>query len=125
MENVVYIKDWFAKKIDLGYGKRMDSTKCLVKKETEKAYLLIVDWYTVDGEYEGCTDVWCPKSCTMTEEEFLEEEKKACERFEAGCDRYNKLIEFAKANGVKGIRKGLKRTTIERKIKEAGLVVNF
>lgn len=125
MKNVVYVKNWFANKIDLGYGKKLESTKATIVKETEKAYLLNVSWYTIDGEYEGYTNVWCPKSCTMTEEEFLEEEKKNAKRLEDGCSRYEKLIKFAKTNGVKGIRKGLKRTTIERKIKEAGLIIDF
>lgn len=118
----VAIKKWFQEKMDLGYGKRLSGDFGEVVKETEKAYMLNVEWYSVDGEYDGYQNVWVPKKCTMTEEEFEAEEKAEHERFEAGCSRYEKMIEFAKANGVKGVRVGLRRETIEKKIREAGLV---
>lgn len=118
----IYIKEWFANKIDLGYGKRLASTEGTIEKETEKAYLLVVEWYSADGEYEGYSKTWCPKSCTMTAEEYEAEQEAEAKRFNDGCDRYNKMIEFAKANGIKGIRVGLRRATIEKKIADAGLV---
>ena len=40
--------------------------------------------------------------------------------FDAGKASYNALIEYAKAQGIKGVRVGMKRATIEKKIKAAG-----
>lgn len=117
----VAIKKWFANKMDLGYGKKLGSRKATVVRETEKAYLLNVEWYSVDGEYDGVQNEWCPKSCTMSVEEAEVEEQKEIDRMAAGADRYQKLIAFAKANGVKGVRVGLRAKTIEKKIADAGL----
>lgn len=42
-------------------------------------------------------------------------------RFESGQKSYNALIAQAKAAGVKGVRVGMKRKTIEKKMREAGI----
>lgn len=69
----VYIKDWFRYRLDLGYGKTTYSDcLCRVLKETEKAYLLEVEWFTLDGERDGVCDRWVPKSCTLTPAEMIE-----------------------------------------------------
>ena len=84
-----------------------------------------IDYTTVNGEYESCKSVWVPKSCTMTKEEYeatLIEEKK---RFEEGKVAYEKLVAWAKDQGVKGVRVGLRKETILKKINEAGLCYNF
>lgn len=118
----IVIKDWFENKLDLGYGKRLANKVADVVKETEKAYLINVDWESLDGEFDGVQNVWIPKSATMTLEEADAEEKAQEARFKEGCDRYNKMIQFAKANGIKGIRVGLRKETILAKIEKAGLV---
>lgn len=117
----VYIKDWFFNKmqaenrnIKLWYG------ACEVMKETEKAYLLSVEYVSLDGEFEGNKNIWCPKSCTMTAAEFEKAEAKKQERFEAGCQRYEKLVDFAKSQ-IKGIRVGMKAETIIKKLAENGI----
>lgn len=118
----VYIKDWFLNRIELGYGKRaVNEQLCNIIKQTEKAYLLDVEWYTVDGEYDGSTYKWVPKSCTFTMKEHADIEERQEKAFEDGCRRYENLINFAKNNNVKGIRVGLRKETILKKIKEAGL----
>lgn len=40
--------------------------------------------------------------------------------FDAGKASYNALVAYAKAQGIKGVYVGLKRSTIEKKIKAAG-----
>jgi len=52
--------------------------------------------------------------------ETVEEARKA-ERFEAGCKNYDRLIQLAKDNGIKGVRVGLRRATIEQKLTAAGV----
>lgn len=53
---------------------------------------------------------------TSKEKKFQKQREK---RFEAGKKSYNQLVEQAKSMGIKGVRVGMKRSTIERKIKEA------
>lgn len=119
----VYIKEWFLNRIELGYGKRpLTYHLCNIIKETEKAYLLEIEWCTVDGEYDGFSNRWIPKSCTLTVDEQIEIEEKQEKAFEDGCKRYEKLLKFAKENDVKGVRKGLRKETILKKIEDAGLV---
>ena len=42
-------------------------------------------------------------------------------RYENGCKAYKSMIQFAQKNGVKGVRTGLRKATILKKIHEAGL----
>lgn len=53
---------------------------------------------------------------TKKEKKFKKQRER---RFEAGKKSYNELINKAKSMGIKGIRVGLRRSTIEKKIKEA------
>lgn len=118
----VYIKDWFfnkmqaeARNIHLMYG------AVEVVKETEKAYQVSVEFATLDGEYDGEKLMWCPKSCTMTADEYEKETESQKARFESGCKKYEEMIKFAKDNGVKGVRSGMRKETILAKINNAGL----
>lgn len=55
-------------------------------------------------------------SASFTEREIANAKNRAA-RISAGVSSYNSLIEHAKELGIKGIRKGMKRSTIEEKIK--------
>lgn len=44
--------------------------------------------------------------------------KEAQDRFNAGVQSYNQLVRQAKQMGIKGIRVGMKRKTIEQKIRD-------
>ena len=121
---IVYVKDWFFTKmkvenrnIHLRYGAAQ------VARETEKAYLLEIEYCTLDGEYDGVKKLWCPKSCTLTEEEYTQEQEAAQARYEDGCKRYEELLAFAKSHGVKGVRSGMKMATIRAKIEAAGIAI--
>lgn len=48
-------------------------------------------------------------------------DKARAARFEAGKSNYNALIAKAKAAGVKGVRVGMRTSTIEQKMREAGV----
>lgn len=52
---------------------------------------------------------------TQREKEYAQNRQK---RFEAGAKSYNDLLAKAKSMGIKGVRKGMKRSTIQRKIEE-------
>ncbi|MCI8483516.1 MAG: hypothetical protein HFH41_04165 [Lachnospiraceae bacterium] len=90
-----------------------------VLKETEKAFFLQAtsDW--------GSLKFWCPKSCFVENE--TEEERQwrieSVARFESNLNYNAVLVKFGKENGIKGIRNGLKTTTLIRKITDAGFEV--
>lgn len=115
---MLYIKDWFEKKMDLngGFIESVDG----IERETEKAYLLTI---TVGWCSSVSTTVsrWVPKSCVMTEEEFEAEQKKTVERIESVKEKHDKAYEFAKAHGLK-VRINFRTATIIEKITAAGLV---
>ena len=122
MENTVYIKEWFMGNIKRDNRNYFFNTRKLeIVRETEKAYQGFIACGTIDGEWDGDKLIWVPKSCTMTEEEYQAEQDAAQKRFEDGCKAYEQLIAFAKANGVKGVRSGMRKATIEKKLCEAGL----
>ena len=76
-------------------------------------------------------NVWIPKKAvvrfsSMAEVDTYFRRKKAEEmaRFDAGVERYNKMISFAKENGLK-VRKGMRKETILQKIAAAGLEYTY
>ena len=122
MENTVYIKKWFMANIKRDHRNFIFSTReAEVVRETEKAYQVFLACASIDGEWDGDKLIWVPKSCTMTVEEYRAEQDAEQKRFEDGCKAYDQLIAFAKDNGVKGVRSGMRRSTIEQKMREAGI----
>ena len=113
------IKSWFLIKNftpDERYVVEVSDREIL--RETEKAVNI-----KFASKY-GNLFSWIPKSVFMTEEDYRierEKEEKRIARFEKGKKRYEKLVEFAKANNVKGVRVGWRKETIINKIKNAGL----
>lgn len=90
-----------------------------VLKETEKAIQ-----FEADSDF-GIFKFWCPKSCLIeneTEQERQQREDRAA-RFQNGLNYNETLVRFAKENGLKGIRTGMKTVTLIKKISEAGLTV--
>lgn len=59
------------------------------------------------------------KKDTERREDFKKRKAEREKRFEAGKQNYNALIAEAKALGIKGVRVGLKKKTLEKKIREA------
>ena len=86
-------------------------------RETEKAVQL-----RADSDFGNLT-FWCPKSCILKDGEVDEEMVRKYQRMEAGLNYNEKLVAFAKENGIKGIRRGMKTQTLMRKITEAGLKI--
>lgn len=117
---MIHIKDWKMAEIKKQhFGCFVESINGIVK-ETEKAVCIsmTIGWAS---SLIQTINVWCPKSAILTEEEYLAECQKQEERFQAGAERYNNLVAFAKEHGVKGVRVGMRTETIINKIHQAGL----
>jgi len=124
MENkVVYIQKWFMANIKSDFHNNFNffTREATVVHETEKAYKVLIECSRIDGEWDGDKLIWVPKKCTMTAEEYEAEKAAAEKRFEDGCKAYDQLLSFAKANGVKGVRSGMRKSTILQKMREAGV----
>ena len=79
---IVYMKDWFFEKKKKEYSYiSIFNNGSEVADETEKAYKLCVEYETVDGERSGFTNIWCPKSCALSEEEHKKETMEEAEMF--------------------------------------------
>lgn len=76
------------------------------KQKDERAYVMA--WYDKQGRRFG-------SGMTQKEKEYA---SKRQERFSAGQKSYNELVQQAKDMGIKGVRVGMKRKTIEEKIRK-------
>lgn len=126
MENI-YVESWFiAKNFNQQQQYAISRAESVeVIAETEKA--VRIAWTTKYGTIKS----WVPKSvCGLAEkseaakkvEEQIEaREIEARKRLIAGCERYERVLAFAKEHKVKGARKGLRLQTLLSKIAEAGL----
>lgn len=113
------IKDWFLNK-NFTSNERFVincADELVVTRKTEKAVFI-----EAVSDY-GKLKFWVPKSCIMTDEEVEKEINERNKKMEAGLDRLQKLVAWAKEKGVKGVRMGMRRITVEKKIREAGLGV--
>ena len=127
MENI-YVESWFiAKNFNQQQQYAISRAERIeVIGETEKA--VKVAWFTKYGTITS----WVPKSvCGLAEkseaakkveEEIEAREIEARKRLIAGCERYERVLAFAKEHKVKGARKGLRLQTLLSKIAEAGLI---
>lgn len=126
MENI-YVESWFiAKNFNQQQQYAISRAESVeVIAETEKA--VKIAWTTKYGTIKS----WVPKSvCGLAEkseaakkveEEIEAREIEARKRLIAGCERYERVLAFAKEHKVKGARKGLRLQTLISKIAEAGL----
>lgn len=126
------IKQFYANKLDHAVGKHgtmvLSSNKfdhTAIESETEKyiAVKLVFEYWP--GKYKGRERREIvralPREWIMTSEEAPAYYADLDRRFELGCKRYEKLLKWGKDNGVKGLRVGLGKVTIQSKIRCAGL----
>lgn len=127
----IYVEDWFIAK---NFNQQQQyaitrSERIEVIGETEKA--VKVAWFTKYGTIRS----WVPKSCCglaekseaakKIEAEIEAKRLAARQRFEAGCERYEKVLAFCKEHKLKGVRSGLRLATLLSKIEAAGLKFEF
>lgn len=126
MENI-YVESWFiAKNFNQQQQYAISRAESVeVIAETEKT--VRIAWTTKYGTIKS----WVPKSvCGLAEkseaakkveDEIEAREIEASRRLIADCERYERVLAFAKEHKVKGARKGLRLQTLLSKIAEAGL----
>lgn len=119
----IAIPYWFiAKNLTRAQANAIIGETMVVERETEKAVL--VKWNT---DY-GFVTLWTPKSIIVTEEEAKAEAKAEAEKkmnaLKQGEERYNKMIAFAKENGL-AVRNKMRKDTVMAIIKKAGLEYNY
>lgn len=120
----VYVANWFS--FDLpNYAMQPKKVRIIEESASGKAWKVEIETETKDGERDLFYTKFIPKAAVKTESQVKAEIKKEKQRFESGAKRYNAMIEFAKKNGVKGVRVGLKKETILEKIKKAGLKYTY
>lgn len=121
MENYTLrnFKEWYVSQLkgQYGYGYFEDIRKI---GETEKAIKLMAK-YGYDTDTERNIFFWVPKSAIISNEEATKILAEKIEKQQARFDRYAKILEFAKNNGVKGVRNKMKLNSILIKIEDAGL----
>nr|DAI82544.1 MAG TPA: hypothetical protein [Caudoviricetes sp.] len=119
----IAIPYWFiSKNLNRTQADAIVGERMTVERETEKAVL--VKWNT---DY-GFVTLWTPKSIIVTEEQARTEAKAEAEKrmqsIKQGEERYNKMIAFAKENGL-AVRNKMKKDTVMSMIKKAGLEYNY
>ena len=105
----IIVKSWFlAKNFTENERFAISVSDLSIEKETEKAVFI-----KATSDY-GVIKFWCPKSCLTTNEE-------QSQAIENKINRYEALINWCKANNVKGVRTKMRVETIKAKIEAAGL----
>lgn len=95
-----------------------------IVRETEKAALIAASYRPgrFSSQPAGEREAWVPKSAFESLTGYLiKAEMTHRGTWAQPSDRYAKLIAFAKENGVKGVRSGMRAATILAKVREAGL----
>lgn len=118
------VKDWFLRKIntpDYAMDASLSELRyggIRVLENRPKAIKAGFTVETLDGEHDIHLSRWIPKSALESRRKY---EVEAEARYRNYQNKYSAAIEFAKKNNIKGVRRGLKKATILRKIKENGL----
>lgn len=112
------IKKWFLERKFSTEDQLIINQSDIIKlSETERAVKVKVEVEV------GKIEFWCPKSCLMSDQEAKALEIEAEKKKKRGLAYNSFLLQYAKENGVKHVRKGLKTTTLIKKIEEVGLEV--
>lgn len=111
----VTVKVWFLNKTLDARTRQEVTNDFFVKVTTAKAYLL------EQATDHGVVRFWCPISCTLKEGEVDPDLEREVKKMQSGLEYNQTLLEFAKAHGVKGVRKGMRTETIKYYIEDAGL----
>ena len=87
--------------------------------------VFIPDWFMrkleTDGGWGGRKKVWVPKSVAQTYEQAQQSAQARVDRRNAAFAELDRLIQLGRDNGVKGLRRGMKRSTIESMLRQAGI----
>lgn len=120
----VHVASWF--RFDLpDYAIQPSMVQIIGESASGKAWKVDISTETADGERDLYYTRYIPKKAVKTNYQLEKEWFQSEKNLKKGEKKYNKMIEFAKANGVKGVRVGLRKETILEKIKKAGLKYKY
>lgn len=103
------------------YAIKTNRATIIGESASGKAWKVRIETETLDGERDLVLTRYMPKSAALSPSEQAKAAKEAAARYKDGQNKYNKLIDFAKKNGIKGVRVGMRKDTILERIKKAGL----
>lgn len=114
------VADWFS--FDLpSYAMRPGEVRIIGESKSGKSWKVDIETETLDGERDLYFTRYMPKAAAKTYAQAEREYKEQKKRFEEGVKKYEKLVEFAKKSGVKGVRVGMRKETILKKLNEKGI----
>lgn len=120
----VHRADWF--QFDLpSYAAQPYSVKIIGESASGKAWKVDIETESISGEHDLNFTRFMPKSAAVTKAQRAAQQKAERKKYEQGKKKYSAMLKFAKENGVKGVREGLKKETILEKIKKAGLKYEY
>lgn len=118
------VDDWF--KFDLpNYAMQPKKVTIVGESTSGKAWKVDIETESKSGEHDLYFTRYAPKKALISQQESTNRIKQAQDRIDTGKQKYNDMVDFAKSKGIKGVRVGLKKDTILKKIKEAGYSYNY
>lgn len=120
----VHRAEWF--NFDLpSYAMQPYNVKIIGESDSGKAWKVDIETESLSGEHDLYFTRFMPKSAVVTKSQMEAQRKAERKRYEQGKQKYSAMVKFAKENGVKGVREGLRKETILEKIKKAGLSYKY
>lgn len=119
-----YVKKWFS--FDLPNTVLQPNIVDIIGESASgKAWYVVIDTWSKDGEVDFTFRRYMPKAAAMSRGEVELQIKEQEKRIQKGKKRYDKLVAFAKSKGVKGVRVGLRKETILKKLKDQGIDYDY
>lgn len=116
--------EWFNFEIPPHYMQPYD-VKIIGESASGKAYKVEFEADTLDGEHSKVFTRYMPKKATVSKSQRMSAWQQETKKFAIGTVRYNTMLDFAKSKNIKGVKNGLKKDTIIKKIEEAGYSYNY
>lgn len=116
--------DWFNFELP-SYAIQTNRAQIIGESASGKAWKVQIETETLDGERDLNLVRYMPKSAALSPSQQAKAAEERGKRFEQGQKKYNKMIDFAKKHGVKGVRAGMRKETVLERIKKAGLTYKW
>lgn len=116
--------EWFNFEIPIYYTQPYN-VKIVGESASGKAYKVEFEADTSDGERSKWFTKYMPKKAAVSKSQSMSKWQQDVKKAAIGTVRYNNMVDFAKSKSIKGVRSGLTKATIMKKIEEAGYTYNY